>query len=219
MATNQEVIELKGLRFEHFEFPILGVTELIIHKWSEKAKREMLESQMGKVKEKKRAPKDPKADYEGCFYYLDDGSYGFPAVGFKAAIVTAARQYETVSMAALKAAIFVNGETMPDGTISDFVRIIGNPYMREDMVRVGMGTADLRYRPGFKKWKATLSVEYNAGLISREVLANLVNASGYGGIGEWRPSAPKSYTGSYGRYRIANVEEWEAFDIDEPLGR
>ena len=71
--------------------------------------------------------------------------------------------------------------------------------MREDMVRVGMGVADIRYRGEFKTWSAEFSVRYNASAISLEQLVNLFNLGGFAcGIGEWR--AEKG--GTYGMYHV-----------------
>ena len=33
-------------------------------------------------------------------------------------------------------------------------------------------------------------------------VVSLVNAGGLGGVGEWRPSAPKSNSGVFGRYEV-----------------
>jgi hypothetical protein len=43
----------------------------------------------------------------------------------------------------------------------------GTPTMREDMVRVGMGTADIRYRGEYRTWRVKLQIRYNANMISR----------------------------------------------------
>ena len=72
--------------------------------------------------------------------------------------------------------------------------------MREDMVKIGMGTADLRYRGEFKNWYIDLILEYNKdGDVTLEQLLNVLNAGGYScGIGEWRPERD----GTFGRYHI-----------------
>lgn len=71
--------------------------------------------------------------------------------------------------------------------------------MRQDMVRVGMGTADVRFRGEFTAWATTLSVTYNAKSLSPEQIVNLFNLAGFGvGVGEWRPEKD----GSYGRFHV-----------------
>ena len=51
---------------------------------------------------------------------------------------------------------------------TQLVRIIAESRMRTDMVRVGMGSADVRYRPEYPEWSATLTIEFNAGMISKK---------------------------------------------------
>ena len=65
-----------------------GTAPLIVHKWSEKARQQMLDQQMGKAKAR-RSRKTPSPIESS--YRLPDESYGFPATGFKSAIVGAAR--------------------------------------------------------------------------------------------------------------------------------
>ena len=51
MATkkNEEIIEIKPLDIKTVSITIKGDTPLIMHAWSEKAKRMMLEAQQGKA--------------------------------------------------------------------------------------------------------------------------------------------------------------------------
>lgn len=199
-ATNgavSSVIQLQPLKLETVEIPIIGETELIIHAWSEKAKRQMLEKQMNPGARAKKEPKDPVADYESSFYRLPDGTPGIPSRSFKGAIVGACRLFDGLPMTQAKIAIRVTGEG-PELLLP----IEGDPYMREDMVRLETGVADIRYRPGFPEWRTRLPITFNASLLTLSSLVHLVDAAGQGGVGEWRPSAPKSATGSFGTFRV-----------------
>ncbi len=169
---------------------LVGDSPLICHKWSEKAKKEMLDKQMKKAKTAKVA-KDPQRDYEESLYGHPDGGYGFPCVAFKSAAVGACRFTEGVKMTVARGAFHVVGE---------LAQIEGEPTMREDMVRVGMGTADIRYRGEFKTWAVELTITYNAAALSIDQIVNLYNLAGFGiGVGEWRPEKD----GSYGRFHCA----------------
>ncbi len=192
------VVEIKPLNMQRVLVTVVGETELIVHAWSEKAKRQMLDKQMGKAKVRKE-PKDPQADYESSMYRFPDGRYGFRSSAFKAAIVGACRLFDGLPMTRAKVAVFVEGEKVGNETL---VEIQSEPHMREDMVRLETGVADIRYRAGFFPWKVTLPITFNAGLISLEQLYNLVDAAGYGGVGEWRASAPNSCTGDFGRFKV-----------------
>lgn len=177
---------------------VVGDSPLIMHKWSEKAKKEMLDKQMKKAKTKGHDAKDPVRDFIDSMYWLEGepaektekgfaeavqngARFGFPSVAFKAAAVSAGyRSGVTPNKVSMNAAFHIDGE---------FVEIVGTPEMREDMVVIGgmSRTADIRYRGAFPKWSAVFPVKYNEAVISLEQLLNLFNLGGFAcGVGEWR---------------------------------
>jgi hypothetical protein len=196
-------IEIDKIQAETLRVPIIGVTPLLMNSFSEKSKREMLERMTGRKSPKRN--KDPQAEYEAAFYLMSDGSYGFPASAFKDATVGAARFYDkSVSMTALKQYIFFRGEIGKDGRA--LVRIEGEPNMREDVVRVGRGGTDLRYRPQFLEWRTTLTVTYVTSALTRGSVLSLIDAGGMGvGVGEWRIEK----SGDFGTYAIDGSREVE----------
>lgn len=197
MSTDAPLLAIDRIAEETIQVPIIGVTPLIMHRFSEKAKRQMLDAAQGKQTPKQ--PKDPQAEYEAAFYRVGEDKYGLPADAFKQATVGAARFYgKAVSMTALKQFVFVRGELGDDGRA--LVVISGaEPKMREDVVRVGRGGTDLRYRPEFYPWSATLDVTYFTSVITRGSVLSLIDAGGLAiGVGEWRPERD----GTFGTYRI-----------------
>lgn len=196
-TTETTGISIKRLDRVRVDVPIVGVSPLIPHKWSEKALRLMREAQSGSKARAKKEPKDPKAEAEGALYRLPDGRPGFPATGFKAAIVGAARLFEGITMTALKSGLFVEGEG-----VDQLVPIEGAMELREDTPRLSSGVADLRYRYQFMPWSAVLRVTFLPALMDAESVHALVDAAGNGGVGDWRPSAPKSHTGTFGRFEV-----------------
>lgn len=189
---------------ETLRVPILGTSPLICHKFSEKAKRQMLDAMQGRKTPKQ--PKDPQADYESSLYAFDGPKkrFGFPVIAFKAATVSAARFYgKDVKMTELRQFIFMHGEMGADGQA--LAEIDGEPEMREDVVKVGMGT-DLRYRGVFWPWTATLEVTYVTSALQRGSLLSLIDAGGMGvGIGEWRVEKK----GDFGCYKVDPDREVE----------
>ena len=182
------VIELPEMKIKKMRLTLVGDSSLICNQWSGKGKKEMLDKQMKKAKQAKEA-KDPQRDYEESLYKMGRG-YGFPAVAFKAAAVNACSHISDVTKVAARGTFHIDGELVP---------IKGTPSMREDMVRIGMGTADLRYRGEFKKWEATFDVRYNSSMMSAEQICNLFNTAGFAiGVGEWRPQK----NGSYGMFHV-----------------
>lgn len=191
--TEPAVIELPRLNIQQAVITLVGDSPLICHKWSEKAKKEMLDKHMKKAKQAREA-KDPEALYQESLYHLEGGGYGFPSVAFKSAAVDACSHIQGVTKVEARGSFHINGE---------MVTIQGEPRMREDMVKVGMGTSDIRYRGEFPEWKVTFTIRYNANVLSLEQLLNLFNTAGFAiGVGEWRPQRD----GSYGMFHVSDSE-------------
>lgn len=213
MATKKELIEIKPIEIKKVKVRITGDTPLIMHAWSEKAKRQMLEAQMGVSKGKKKEVKNPVDDFIRSMYWLtpmpEDGTvesfeeaiangarFGFPVTAFKQAAISAAyRMGWTKDKVSVRGAFFIDADE--DGMVEIHSDV---PTMREDMVKIGMGTADIRYRGEFRNWYADLTISYNAnGQYSLENIMNIINAGGYiCGVGEWRPEKD----GQYGMFHI-----------------
>jgi hypothetical protein len=194
-AEPQEVmIHLPPLNLQTMQVTLVGDSPLICHAWSKKAKQEMLDKQMKKAKQAKAA-KDPEKDYKESLYEHPEGGYGFPAVAFKAAAVDACSHIAQITKVEARGAFHIN---------CDMVKIQGKPNPREDMVKVGMGVADIRYRGEFKKWTCSFQLRYNANVISPEQILNLFNTAGFAiGVGEWRPQRD----GSFGMFHVKTQGE------------
>lgn len=200
-------IELPPLALETIDIPLIGVSPLICHAWSEKAMRAMADKQQKKAT-KGREAKDPFREFADSLYWVSEkpekidgdaieaATFGFPAVAFKSAAVDACTSTGSITKVAARQAFHLLGET---------VSLIGPPpSMREDVARVGMGTADLRYRGEFDPWGCVIRVQINAAVISAEQVVNLFNLAGFAvGIGDWRPQRD----GPFGRFKVAGAGE------------
>lgn len=194
-------VTLQRIKREVAEIEIKGTAPLIVHRWSEKARQMMLDAQQGKKSPK--AAKDPYEDFLTSQYRFEDGGHGFPVMAFKSATVKGgARVFgKAVKMTELRQVFtFLADGVGVDGT--QLARLIGaEPVMREDMVRVGMGTADIRYRAEYRDWSALLRIEYVPSVIDLSSVVALVDAGGTNGVGEWRPEK----SGSYGTYEVVGA--------------
>jgi hypothetical protein len=201
-------IELPPLNIQTMKVTLIGDSPLIVHAWSPKALKQMADKQQKKASAGREA-KDPWADFCGSMYWLDgapekpteadvEGArFGFPAIAFKAAAVTACTSIGSVTKVAARQAFHVEGEMVE-------IKSPAPPSMREDVCRVGMGTADLRYRGEWSKWSVELIVKFNGGLMSAEQVVNLFETAGFAvGVGEWRPERD----GPYGRFHVARDGE------------
>ena len=208
--------ELPKMDTRFLNVDIIGDSDLIMHKWSIKAKRQILDKQMKKASVGKEA-KDPEMDFYESMYWLNEGlpeepekkeyqkllksgkaRFGFPSIAFKACAIDAAYQQGAITKKTTARGAF--------HILDEFVEIKGEPVMREDMVQIGGMTkvADIRYRGSLRNWRATLKIRYNAGAISPEQILNMLNIGGFSnGVGEWRPSRD----GSFGTFHVATSND------------
>ena len=195
----KNVVEVKNLKIREITVPIKGTSPLIVHAFSEKAKKQIEDNQQKKAKNSKHDTRDPQEEFEQAKHKSPLGFEGFPAAGFKAAMIRGAKIVGMV-MKDVQTAFFV----LPDCEETQLVAIEGKPELHESMVRIGTGSADVRYRPIYKEWKAKLRIEYNEGSISVDQLYQLISAAGYGcGIGEMRPEKGKF---SYGKWEFDDIK-------------
>ena len=193
MAKSNKPISLLDIR--EFTIIIVGDSPLICHAWSEKAKKSIRDKQQKKAATKKET-RDPEAEFKSSLYPMPDGhGFGFPAVAFKSAAVDACSHVDGITKVVARGAFHIN---------EALLKIEGDePTMREDMVRLAMGVADLRFRGEFKQWKVTIPLRYNASVISTEQIVNLFNTGGFAvGIGEMRPAR----NGSFGMFHVEEVD-------------
>jgi hypothetical protein len=239
----------KEATFNNFRMWLVGDTPLITHAWSEKARREMLEKQV-KATKSAREKRNPEADYQSSLYEMgmapnphfdpkkrreDDPFtheqipiYGFPAMGVKNCILSAAHKDKGIARSLVTGALWLDAQmvrTRPAlaGAICDMplVRIWGDhPVMREDMVKVGAGlnkTASLSYRAQFTRWAVEVHGRYNADAMTNIQLAFLVKEAGVSfGLGEWR----NEKKGMFGAFHLATTGEeksWDDFKAGGPI--
>jgi hypothetical protein len=203
----KEKIEIAPLNIQRFKLKIVGTTPLIVHHFSDKSRKEMAD----KTEKKARGPKEarnPRQEYLDAFYLMPDSGpadtakakYGIPAAGFKGATKTACRFTDGVKMSYALGAFFI----LDDG--GGLVQLkCSKPIMRTDLVRIGKFPNKIpteAYRPEFKDWECTLTIEYNASCITASQIVNLFHYAGFHiGWGELRRE--KGF--SYGAFRVEAV--------------
>jgi hypothetical protein len=187
-------------QFRHIVVRLEGLSPLVVHRWSEKAMGLMAAKQAGAPKTRKRETRDPEAEFKAASYVLDDGSHGFPAGAFKLAAVSSCRLIDGITMTAARGLFVCPQEYV---TLTNPAPEKGRPWPAIDTrpVRVGMGAADIRYRPLYWPWACELGVRFVAGATSTEQIGYLLMLAGEAvGVGEMRPEKG----GNYGRFRIAD---------------
>jgi hypothetical protein len=206
-----DVIELQRLVYSWAAIPIRGLTPFIPHRWSEKSKKLMPGHPEGDTVKGKKGLREPQTEAEACVYRCADGRPGIPATAFKAALVHACRLFDQPSMVEAKQLLFVVGDER------GLVPFEGIPRLREDTPRNSNGSADLRYRYEFSDWTAQVVIRFIASSITPSSVATLLDAAGNGGVGDWRPSAPKSCTGTAGTWMVDDNAEVKVMGKEEWL--
>lgn len=183
---------------------IVGDSPLLVNKFSQKAKREILDKQMKKAKTVKEA-KVPFKDFMESLHWItempdiekeDDeeklkeifetalkngAKFGFPSTGIKQSAISGLyRAGLCKNKVSLQGAFHIQGE---------LVEIKGELRMREDYVKIpSSGSADIVFRGEFAEgWTAELNITYDASALSLEQIMQMINYGGFNvGIGDYR---------------------------------
>ena len=197
-----EPIKISPLKTQTVELTIEGISPLIQHRWSAKAKLQMELKKQGKASEARelsRQPSDKEQEFEEATYRLPDGRFAMPVTAIKCAMIEATHKDLGVPKTTLRKAVFLEHEAItPDGPMVELHA--EERLMRTDPVRVQTST-DLRYRPEFHGWHINLRMSVDTALLTVQSAVNLLERAGYGvGIGEWRPE--KDGGGEFGRFVV-----------------
>lgn len=212
-TSSTGIVSIPGLKTQKVIALIIGTSPLIVHKFSEKAQHMILAKHMGEASSG-REKKVPLDNFNAARHRIAEGRDGFPAGGFKAAIASATGKEVGFAKTVAKGAIRVH----PSDPGTNLIEILtpSEPSMREDVVRNESGVVDIRHRPQYWPWAMHLVVEFIPQLASVQQVLQAIEMAGFrSGIGEWRPSSPKSLSGSFGTWKLASQEEIEAFERDE----
>ena len=189
------LITLEDMQQSVLTTRIKGISALIEHKWSEKAIK-MMEDKHAGVKVKNRDVRIPEKEFKDAAYVCEDGRFGFPSGGLKKCLINAAHKDIGLEKTLLKKSLFI----LPDDTVNNLCAFESDePLMRQDIVKVGMGSTDLRYRPEFRNWSMIVRIEFDSQSLTLNTILSLVQRAGFGvGLGEMRPEKG----GEYGRFEV-----------------
>lgn len=208
------IIQIPEIKVREANLTIVGDSPLLIHKFSEKAKAEILNKQMKKAKEPKTA-KVPFADFIQSLHWItpmpdvnkkteeelkkefekavkEGAKFGFPTVGIKQSAISAAyRGGLAKNKVSIQGAFHIKGE---------LAEITGELKMREDYCKIPMAGADIVYRGEFQTgWKCTFTVLFDESVISLEQIVQMINLGGFSvGIGDWRTEKG----GNFGMFHV-----------------
>lgn len=198
------ILSVPAPNFKEAKAQIIGTAPLMVHRFSKKAEL-MAKHEAGSRANKGKTDKparDFDADYEAaCYRDVKAGWYGFNASSIRNALISACRT-AGIKMTQMKLAAFIEADGFDeDGT--PLIRIYGEPVKDIRYARNQTGVVDLRARPRWDEWHATLRIRFDADMIAFADLANLLMRAGQQvGIGEGRPDSPKSAGIGYGLFDV-----------------
>ncbi len=189
-------------------FRLVGTAPLVQHKFSKKARDQMLQAQQEGSRAKSKKTKDPRdieTEYQAAIHYTEDGKYGIPAPAFRSAMISACRLVG-FQMTKAKLSVFVlqDGIDSTDGT--PLVHIEGEPEMHQAHVRLESGVASIAIRPMWRQWAVNLHVRFDADQFSTTDVSNLLARAGMQvGVGEGRPDSKKSHGMGWGLFQVEGI--------------
>jgi hypothetical protein len=223
VTTNELVIE--PLKMGHTTICLLGTTPFICNRVSRKAMQELLYPSAKKNAADKAATlkHDPLAEFKASPYILPDESevtgaghpktlIGFPTLGIKASMRSAALDIPGTKKAQIGRLVFVD---------ANLTEIYGIPEIFTAIAKnksgAGPGTPDPRTRAIIPQWAAFFKVSYALPLLNETSIFNLLMAAGQRiGIGDWRQ---EKGAGSYGCFEPVNALNGEFVRIVKTGGR
>lgn len=187
-------------------FNIVGTAPLVQARFSAKAMQSMMSkmaagSTAGKGKAK--AARNFDDDFEQAKHISEDGWQGIPASAFRQAMISACRLVG-FKMTLAKLSVFVEADGFDRVDGIPLIRFEGNAERTDMAVRNATGVADIRVRPMWRQWKASVRVRYDADQFTITDLTNLMTRVGLQvGIGEGRPDSRQSAGLGWGTFEIA----------------
>lgn len=208
MAGKTVQINIPEIKIQLASLRIEGTSPLIVHKFSEKARKEILDKCMQKAKAGKE-PKNPVMEFMQSLHWItpmpeeyteeafetalaNGARFGFPATGLKQSAVSAAyRAGLTKDKVSVYGAFHIIG--------GELIEIHGTPMMREDYAVINNGAPEIRYRAEFPEWEMAFDIQYNAAVYSLEQIVTFFNFGGFAvGVGDWRCEKG----GIFGSYKV-----------------
>lgn len=187
-------------------FKIRGTAPLVMHRFYKKAEimAKMQEGNASKSK-KTRTARDYEEESVKALHVMEDGkTVGFPASAFRAAMVRAC-SIVGYKMTLAKLAVFVVADGIDSEDGCPLVKIDGKWETATHATRNETGVVDIRARPMFREWSATVKIQFDADMFTFSDIANLLSRVGLQvGIGEGRPGSKNSSGMGWGTFELVN---------------
>lgn len=175
-------VVIPKVAYDWVQVAIVGISPLYMNAFSHRVKMGILRDQQG-LPPLPRAPRNLEQEYlEAAHWITPHTLAGFPAIGFKKAMCSAA--WAANKTGGITGYFFLHGPF--DGLVPILAQ---KPVMSLDMTKPRSmgGNANVAARPRFEPWESVLFIRHNKNLMPVDQVVNLVALAGpMVGIGAWR---------------------------------
>lgn len=195
IKQTEKAISIRPIQISSMTLPVIGTTNLLMEKMSNEIREQLKNIVTGKGKEK-RKNRDLDKEVLDKIHKDSKGHVGFPASGFKKAIVEASPYLDGMSKKLAKSIIIV-GDLEGDLASIKYSKQTVNKAVGRDS---GINRAPREiWRPEFHNWSTVLHIKFNASQITPEQIVELTKLAGFHiGVGSWTPQ----HNGSYGMFTV-----------------
>lgn len=187
-----KTIEVPTLKREQIVVSIISMSPLLTDNPTKMINDILYPDQ--KVKKARNVDREYK---ESLYYFEDKIRTGFPAVGFKSAIIRGVDALPKITMVSAQGAIFVKTDEFATG----LVQIKGEHVSYVKGITTRNTGGQVIVRGIYYHWTADLSIDFDPSVITYEQLLFAISKAGYScGVGSMRPGKNKS--GTYGRWEL-----------------
>lgn len=205
MATTQttQQVTIKPPNIRTAAFKIQGTAPLVQARFSKKAElmSKMAEGATAKNKKERKA-RDYEQEMRDAMHTTVNGKQGIPAPAFRAAMISACRLVG-FKMTLAKLSVFVDHDSTDALDGQPLVYFDGTPEVHTMHTRNATGVVDVRCRPMWREWSASVRIKYDADQFTLQDVTNLMQRVGMQvGIGEGRPDSRQSAGLGWGTFEI-----------------
>ena len=197
MKTKEKKIEiaLQPINVGRVKVPLKGKTNLLMDKFPEEAKMQILAKQSGVAKGNKKKIRDTKEEIQEAIHITRTGKIGYPAFGFKKGM--------------MECTAFLGDKAFSKKLVSGAVKImnvedglIPIKFSKQTILEHNIGS-NTKFTPEFHNWSCELDIQFDQNNISAQDIITLLNYAGfYNGVGAWRPKGGGGGSGEYGMYEV-----------------
>lgn len=205
-TTSHDVITVTPPDIREIACRIKGTAPLMQARFSAKTKTLLMDKMAAGSTargKKERAARDYAQDMRDAMHADAQGRPGIPAAAIRAAMISACRLVG-FKMTFAKMSVFVAADTLDVEDASPLVLIDAPaPEQHAMHTRNATGVVDVRVRPLWREWSATVRIRFDAGQFTASDVVNLLARAGAQvGIGEGRPDSRQSNGLGFGTFEI-----------------